>query len=577
MPGSADFVQRAVHALEAGGLAVWVKRALVVDAIIGLALFYLIHEFRGLATSQAMDQAQIGRHFASGDGFKTSFVRPRAVGQLRKAGKDVRRAIWSDTYNAPLPPVIDAIALRMVKSHWKMTPRDIVYAGDKAIAVIAILFFLGSVLILYFTARRLFDHRLALLGCGLVFFCDAFWQYSLSGLPQMFLLCLFNATVYVLVRAVETEYAGGRTYVWLGGAGVGFGFMALSHALTIWMFVPMLIFAALFFRPRGRAALIVLAAFTILYAPWLVRNFAVCGNPGGVAIYSVFDLVNHTEAGHMRRVELDLGGQGPATFGHKVINNFIGQFGRIFEYLGWNSVAPLFFVALLHLFRRPETRVIQWMMLAMWLGAVIGMAVYGMHDEHGVAANQLHLLFVPIMICFGLAFLLVQWNRLSIDIALARTGFLAGLYLVCGVPMLCTILTSSNKSGIHWPPYVPPYISVLNDWMTPQEVVASDMPWAIAWYADRPSLWVPETVKAMADLNDYNVLGLPINGLYLTPVSGSQNTLSDILKGEYKDWATVILRSVDIQKMPLKSATLLGLENECIFFSDHDRQHPSVK
>ena len=67
------------------------------------------------------------------------------------------------------------------------------------------------------------------------------------------------------------------------------------------------------------------------------------------------------------------------------------------------------------------------------------------------------------------------------------------------------------------------------------------------------------------------VFGAPLNGLYLTPISGSQNTLADILKGEYRDWAAVILRSVDISKFPLKWATLLGLDNECVFFADRDR------
>ena len=65
MPGSADFVQRMVHHLEAGELAVWTKRALALVAIITLAIFYISH-FRGLATAQAMDQAQIGREIASG-------------------------------------------------------------------------------------------------------------------------------------------------------------------------------------------------------------------------------------------------------------------------------------------------------------------------------------------------------------------------------------------------------------------------------------------------------------------------------------------------------------------------------
>src|SRR3954452_13302455 len=117
MPGAADFVQRAVHALEAGGLAVWIRRGLVIVVIFFLAGYYLWH-FRGLATSQAMDQAQIGRAIASGKGWSTNFARPLAFGQLRANGKDAATAVWTDTYNAPLPPLVNAIALLAVKAKW---------------------------------------------------------------------------------------------------------------------------------------------------------------------------------------------------------------------------------------------------------------------------------------------------------------------------------------------------------------------------------------------------------------------------------------------------------------------------
>ena len=143
--------------------------------------------------------------------------------------------------------------------------------------------------------------------------------------------------------------------------------------------------------------------------------------------------------------------------------------------------------------------------------------------------------------------------------------------------MLHTMLLGSAKSSIRWPPYVPPYIAVLNTWMKPDEVTVSDMPCAVAWYADRPSVWLPENVRAMTDLNDYRTLGKPINALYLTPVSGSLNKLSEILTGEYKEWAAVILRSIDTQKFPLPWATLLGLENECVFFADHNRERPETR
>lgn len=572
MPGSAEFVQRAVHALEAGGLAVWIKRGLVVVAIITLAGFYLWH-FRGLATSQAMDQAQIGRAIASGHGWHTNLIRPRAVGQLQAHGKNLER-VYSDTYNAPLPPLVDAIALFAVKSHWKMTPADIVYTGDKAIAAMSILLFLASLVVLFFVARRLFDQRLALLACALVLLCDTIWQYSLSGLPQMLLLLLFNLTVYALARAIEARNGAGFVGLWLAAVGAGFGLLALTHALTIWMFMAALIFCVFYFRPRGWAAVIVLAVFAIIYTPWLMRNYIVCGNPGGVAIYSILDGVRHPEAGWMRHVDLNLEGVGPGAMRDKVTSNLLTQFGHILGYLGWSVVALMFFAGLMHAFKRMETSVLRWMILTMWGGAVAGMAVYGINEEQGVAANQLHLIFIPLMTCYGLAFLLVQWNRLEIGFRFARIGFLILLYLLCALPMIFALpLLAPWKPLVRWPPYVPPYIAVLNNWMKPDEVIASDMPWAIAWYADRRSLWVPDTIKTFIEFNDYKILGGPVNGLYMTPISGSQNTLGDILKGEYRDWGNVILRSVNLEKFPLKWAILLGFENECIFLSDHDRQH----
>lgn len=580
MPGAADAIQRAVHALEAGHLAAWLRRGLVLVGIIFVGIVYMYH-FRGLATAEAMDQAQIGRELAQGHGWRSEFVRPRAIAQLKAHGKNIEQHIWFDTYNAPLPPAVDAIALLWVKSRWHMAARDVVSAADQAIVLASLVLFFASTAVLFLVARRLFDQRLAFLACGLVLVCDMMWQYSLSGLPQMLLLLLFNLTLYFLVRAVEARYSGGETIFWLGAVGFGFGLLALSHALTIWMFVPALTFCVLFFRPRKRAALILLVAFLLPYAPWLVRNQIVTGNPAGTAMYAALDGIGgHDLAGWMRHNDLDLSAARPGAFRDKVATNVIGQTGRIFEYLGWSMVALTFFVALTHTFRRPETAMFRWMVLAMWAGAVVGMAVFGLSEEQGVAANQLHLLFVPIMTCYGLAFLLVQWNRTGIELRFARLGFITVLFLACAAPMIDTVFMmffTSRRTLVRWPPYVPPYIAVLHNWMQPNELTASDMPAAIAWYADRPSIWVPETVKTMTDLSDYKVLGMPINGLYLTPISGAQNKLHDVMKGDYHDWAQLILHTANLQKFPLKWARLLGLDGECVFLSDRDREHAATQ
>jgi len=574
MPGSEEFIQSAVHALEAGGLAVWVKRGALALGIIAIVVLHF-YEFRGLSTSQGMDQAQIGRAIASGEGWSTKMARPLAVGQLQAHGKDVSRNIWVDTYNTPLPPFVNAIALLPVKAYWKMDPRTVLYAGDKAIAAMSILLFIGSVAMLFFTARRLFDQRLSLMACGLVLLCETMWQYSLSGLPQLLLMLLFNSTVYLLVRAVEAEHRDESSLKWLVAAGAGFGLLALTHALTMWIFLGALIFAAFFFRPRGWSALIMLGVCAVVYLPWVIRTFIVCGNPGGVAIYSIFNGVGRSEWSWMRRLDFDASNIGLGAFRDKITTGLVSQTAHLFEYFGLSVVALMFFVSLLHAFKKTETAAVRWIILAMWGGAVFGMAIYGITEEQGVAANQLHLIFVPLMTCYGLAYLLVQWNRLSLNLPFARVGFITLLYLLCALPMIfASPWLSPPKPFVRWPPYMPPLISVLNDWMKPDEVTASDMPWAIAWYANRRALWLPDTLSILTDLSDYKTLGGPVNGLYLTPISGTDNKFRDIVKGEYKDWALLIQRTQVLEKFPLKWNTVaLGFENECIFLSDHDREH----
>jgi 4-amino-4-deoxy-L-arabinose transferase-like glycosyltransferase len=572
MPGSADFIQRAVHALEAGGLAVWIRRGLVVVLIVLIAVYYFIGQFRGLTTSQAMDQAQIGRAIASGHGWSTNFARPLAIDQLQRRGKNVATNIWIDTYNAPLPPLVNAVALLMVKSRWNMSPSDALYAGDKAIALVSIMFFLLSVVILFFIARRLFDKRLAVFCCALVLLSDTIWQYSLSGLPQMLLLFLFHVMLYFLVRAVQAKYAGLPATQWLIAVGLTFGLLALTHALTIWIFVAFLTCSIFLFAPRWWLAAIILGAFAIVYFPWLIRTYAITGNPGGVAIYSLFDGIAKSENAWMRQLAFDSQNITLGAFRNKISGNLVTQFGRIFQWLGWNIVAAAFFFSLLHPFKKPETSAIRWLLLAMWGGAVCGMAVYGIPEEQGFSANQLHLIFVPIMTCYGFAFLLVQWNRLDIQFPFSRAAFIALLFILCSYPMMYTVVLAGPKPTVVYPPYIPPYLAVLRSWMKPNEITASDMPWAIAWYSDRRSVWLPDTVKNFVDLNDYRRLGGPIAAIYLTPISGSGNKMGDIVRGEYKDWGTLIQRTANLEKFPLRYATLaLGVNEESVFISDSDR------
>lgn len=587
MPSPEEQIQKTVISLEAGRLATWVWRTVFVAVALGLSAYYLIHEFRGLPMSQPMDQAQIGREIIRGHGWSTEFARPLALGELRRHGKDALTAMWKDTYNAPIPPLLDALAIYIpVTRGWVLGQTDYVYSADHAIAIMGVLFFLASLILLYFIAEELFDARLATMATGLVLISDMMWEYAISGLPQMFLLLLLHANVLAILRAMRARYLNEPHLIWMAVLGFGFGLMALTHALSIFIFVPVLVFSFIFFRPRGGAAFLMLAVFLAVYVPWLVRNAAVCGDFRGLAGFSGLDGIVHTEAGHMRRFAIDLGETSGNYYAHNFRTNLNAQVNRIFEYMGWSFVALTAFISVLHAFRRPITATFRWLLFAMFGSALCGMAVFGMKEEGALGANQFYLLFVPLLSCYGMAYILVQWDRrIGLGFILPQWGqrssvhhflrvsLIVAVFFLSSIPLLTRLFLEKNLYLVQWPPYIPPYISALRDIFQPGEIIGSDMPWAVAWYADRRSIWLPVDSKAFVEMHDYKQLGAPVDGIYLTPISGTMNTLGDLIKGDYSEWTGYIVHTIDPAKTPFPYRTQLGMA-DCILYMSAEVARP---
>jgi 4-amino-4-deoxy-L-arabinose transferase-like glycosyltransferase len=430
--------------------------------------------------------------------------------------------------------------------------------------------FMGALVSVYFLARRLFDPRLAAIVAGLTIISQIYWDYAMSGLPQTLLLLLFSLSLHALLRAVDAVQEGKRAALWLATTGAAFGLLALAHAMTIWIFLGALAFIALKFRPRPVAALGVLAVFLAVYSPWLFRNFAVYGNPFGVSQYACLSGIRGTENAIMRSVEINFFDVLPTYWKNKVLSNTVLQFGDLYGLLGHSLAAPMFFLALLHPFKAPAAATFRWALLLMWLTGTFGMAVFGFDSEPRLHPHNMHPLFAPFFAAFGVAFLLVLWQRLEIGARLLRYGLIALVFLVSGIPLLSAFF-GEKQAKIHWPPYLPPFVGVLSEWTNEREIIMSDMPWAVAWYADRKSLWLTKSIKDFVEMNDYDHLGGAIVGLYLTPVTGNSPFVSGIMKGDYKDWAPFITRNVTAKDFPLRAATGLPIDNECIFYADRDR------
>ena len=561
-------VQELVHRLEVGGLKKAILIAAFLAALAGLASLFLFFNFRGLDNETAMDQAQVGRQIAAGFGYSTLYIRPMAMWQFLNHREKMPEGFFPDTYNFPLNPVMNAVLLRPIKRWWPMQPTDIVYVGDRVIAAAGMALFFASVFVTFFLVCRLFDSKIAWMTVGLVFLTDMMWRFSVSGLPQMLMLFLFSVAMYLLLIAVEAreENRRARQILALSGVALLLALMTLASPLASWIFLGFTIFVFSWFRQRALSGLLVILIFSLVVSPWLVRNYLVCGNPFGLTIYSVLDGTSGSELSFMSNLQPDL--RAFDMVRTKLRGGFSSQFENFFSFFGYSIAAVAFFFSLLHVYRRTATNMFRWGLALMWFCAALGMVVFTPRGQ--ISANQLHMLFLPLFIAFGLAFLIVLWNRLDLRFKPAKIAFLTIIFLVSGLPLAVNLLTQS-PSRVNWPPYIPPFINSISNWMDPGEIMVTDMPWAVAWYGGRPTLLLPSSVKQFITIHDYKYLGGPLNGLYLTPVSGNRPFVSQIAKGEYREWATFIMRTADLNRFPLQFFTSLPIDNECVFYSNRDR------
>ncbi len=603
-------VQSFVHALEQGRLA-WIVRAVLGGAIVlAIALICLGWKFRGFSDPVAMDQAQEGREFARGNGWSTKNLRPLAIWQLEKNFGTVPKDgdNFPDTFNAPLPALVDAVAIKIVGPKMEFGKNEHIAPAERVIVALTMLLFLASVVVEYFLLRRLFDQRLAFWASALTLVCDLCWQYTLSGLPQMLMLLLFNTALYALLRATEinkdieiltgetlastvgggvtleeSRAAGARTpraVVWLAVAGVFFGLLALTHALAVWLFIGALVYVAVAFRRRGPVALVLLLAFALTYAPWIIRNYRVSGSAFGIARYTLYNGLGGSTAYHLRSTsDAIFEGVQLHFFRTKLQAGIVSAIEGLTSGLG-NFIALGFFLCLLHVFRRPEVNSMRWAVLTMWVFAVAGMALLGTGGAvEPVSANQLQVLFLPVMLGFGLAYVLVLFSRREGSVGLLpRIALFAVLVLVSALPLVFTLLPR-NVSSVQ-PSYVQPAINVLNGWTSEHEVIASDQPWGVAWYADRKSLWLPAKFKDLLGMSDNAKLPGTLCGVFLTPVSRSENYYYGIYRGEYADvgeknptigYPSLILGNPNLPLFPFKEWYPLMGDMSYTFYADRAR------
>ncbi len=536
-----------------------IRRSLFFIVLIILTLGNLFTLFRGLNSPQAMDQAQIAREIARGNGFATKMIRPVAYYQAEKtARRTVPLQGFQDTYHSPLNPLLNAAVLKIIgadkMNSWQMSDNEMVYPLDRVIATVCTLFFLIAIGVNYLLISRIFDPKIAGVCAILMLFCEVFWNYSLSGLPQMLMLLLFSCGLYFAYRATEASTEGRIAMTPAIVAGIFFTLLALAHWMTVWISLGYILYAAIAFRPRGIVGISILGLLLVAGIGPMIRNIDITGSPFGTAFLTLYNgLGNGTETTVMRKSDLEAEPLVLDGLIAKVLRTTLTPATDIIPLLAGIVVAPLFFLALLHPFKRKSIANFRWAILLMWVSTAFGLAFFGISTKP-LDPNQLHLLFAPIMTAYGLAFISILWTRLDF---VGSTPMLQNVHHfiiigICALPLVLALPTKvrtgmhlSNRGGVpHWPPYYAPALNNDNGvkgFTTPKQVVFSDQPWAVAWYADRISIWLPPSREGFQKLETIaNDLQTPVAGILISPSSHGSGPVSDVAN-LYKDFTSLVL------------------------------------
>jgi hypothetical protein len=534
-----------------------VRRSLFFLILLILAFGNIFVLFQGLNSPTAMDQAQISREIARGNGVTTKFIRPIAYHQAQtQAGRAVAFEGFQDTYHAPLNLLVNAAILKVAGGDdpdaWSLRDKEMVYPLDRVIAGASMIFFLLAIGVNYLLVARIFDVKIASVTAILMLFCEAMWSFSLSGLPQMLMLLLFSCALYFAYRAEEASTEGGIALVPALVAGVFLTLLALTHWVAVWLALGYIIYVAISIRPRGLVAALILVLL-ILAALWpVMRNNSVAGGPLGTAYLTLYSgLGSSSEDAVMRSSSLD---DAPAIVDGilgKILRTSLLQLTDIIPFLGGIVVAPLFFICLLHPFKRASIANFRWAVLLMFIGNCLALAFFGV-SRNPLDPNQLHILFAPIMTAYGLAFISILWSRLDIvtTTPMLRNVHYFIIIFICALPLILSLpvkvrvgMHIRDRGGVpHWPPYFAPALANdLRSLVDEDQIIVSDQPWAVAWYADRMSVWLPPSRSGFESLERIATdLRTPFHGILITPSSHGAKPVGEVMR-THRDFASLVL------------------------------------
>ncbi len=548
-------LQEIIHKLEHGPAYRYLSFAVGVIFFATLAIAYNFGLYRNLSTIEGMDNAQLARNLSEGKGYKTSFIRPFSIYLLRKHNGETNGLpeLHPDLANPPVYPGLLAGTFKLGPQNFEIAAgidKFRIYGPDMWITGVNQALFLIAVALVFLIARRLFDASVAWVAAGIVAGTELLWRFSNSGLPTMLLVVMFLASWWALTRIelLARDQGGTHDRQILALAtliGIFLGLGTLTRYSFGWAIIPVVAFLAST-PARNRSAAVVTAVLVAaaIITPWLMRNYNVSGTLFGTAGFALFQESFSFQGFELERsLHPNFSLIRSEEFAGKLLRNGRDLLAGV-PTLGGSWITALFIAGLLLPFRNVVLGRMRWFVVSCLAAFLFAQALGQTElskDSPIVNSENLLIIVFPAVVVYGtsLIFNLVE------QFAVPATRFMiTGIFfLLATVPLILGFLTP-HPSPVVYPPYAPPWIQAKAEYVQGNRWVVSDIPWAVAWYANRASVWLPLKPGSSTNVHNslYEVRDLHSTAaLYLTPKTLKNIDTQAVLQwrhaeAEDKDW-----------------------------------------
>lgn len=604
-------LQDIIYSVVAGKAARFMKVLLLFFIVLGVTTWFDLRGYKNFHLQESMDMAQLARNIAQDRGYTTLFIRPFSVYLLQKRAKTQidellktlppEQSLWTseqqapvkklyeqssltsphpDISNPPVYPYVLSVLMRVLPFKYEIPTETKFtrYQPEMLITLFNQLIFFLVVWMAFSLACRLFEEYVGWLTVTVLLASELLWRFTASGLPTILLMLIFMMLVWTLVwieqGAEESLWNPVRMVFLALIAGILTGVGTLTQYSFGVMIAPVLFFIGIYGGTRkGLLCVVALIGFTAVIAPWIYRNYNLSGAPFGTATYAIYSgTPNFPGSSLERSINPDFNRVEASDIPQKFWANLKEILTVELPFLGGSWICAFFFVGLLVPFKNMALKRVRAFTVFAIFVFVVMEALGRTHlssESPEVNSEKLTILVSPIIFMYGCALFYMLIEQLRANVPELRSMMMGLFGLMMSAPLLITLLFKPVYP-IAYPPYYPPRISEIGSWMEPNELIMSDIPWSVAWYGERPCIWL--TLNSTQDYETVN-RQRQIQGLYLTRTLDGR-FLSDWVHGEYEGWGMffldLLLKREVPTGFPLQKAPT-GFFPEQLFLSDKER------